>query len=199
MTGSATRTDTGLIERDRSCLVVIDVQKFFLDKLPLDQRQPLVGRIAWAMWVATALSIPIIATAEDIARDGPLVPELVALLPNGQTVFNKMVFDLAGQPDIRAAIKATVRDTFVLVGLETDVCVAHSAIGLRGLGHRAVVISDATGSPPPHHQAGLARLRDAGIEVLTLKGLYYEWVRDLATHARVKAAINQPLPPGLTL
>ena len=36
-----------LFDRDRSCLVVIDVQQYFLDKLPADQRQPLVARIAW--------------------------------------------------------------------------------------------------------------------------------------------------------
>jgi hypothetical protein len=33
----------------------------------------------------------------------------------------------AGNPDILAAIEATGASTAVLVGLETDVCVAHSA------------------------------------------------------------------------
>src|SRR3954465_9093768 len=116
-----------LFDRDTSCLVVIDVQKYFLDKLPLDQRAPLVARIAWLMRVARALEIPIIATAEDIAGDGPLVPELAALLPEGPAVFDKLVFGLYDQPDIRAAVTASARSEFVLVGLETDVCIAHSA------------------------------------------------------------------------
>lgn len=190
---------SSLIERNRSCLVVIDVQQFFLDKLPLDWRQPLVERMAWTMQVANALDIPIFATAEDIANDGPLVAELTALLPTGHTAFNKMVFGLAAQSGIRAAIEASGRDTFVLIGLETDVCITHSALGLRDLGYRPIVIADATGSPPPHHEFGLARLREAGITVTSLKGLYYEWVRDLETHARVKEDLNRPLPPGLTL
>ncbi len=83
-----------LLDRKRCCLAVIDVQGFFLDKLPLDQRQPLVARIAWLMRVATALEIPIMATAEDIARDGPLVPELAAQMPPGMSIFDKMVFGL---------------------------------------------------------------------------------------------------------
>ena len=29
----------GLVERERSCLVVIDVQQYFLDKLSLDRRR----------------------------------------------------------------------------------------------------------------------------------------------------------------
>jgi nicotinamidase-related amidase len=188
-----------LFHRDRSCLVVIDVQQYFLAKLPFDQRAPLVARIAWLMRVARALQIPIIATAEDIARDGPLVPELAALLPEGQAVFDKRVFGLYDQADIRAAVAASGRSEFVLVGLETDVCIAHSALGLATAGLRVAVLGDGCGSPPPHHAAGLDRLRGAGVTVTTIKGMYYEWVRDLATLAGVKAAIGTELPDGLTL
>jgi nicotinamidase-related amidase len=188
-----------LFHRDASCLVVIDVQQYFLEKLPQGQRGPLVARIAWLMRVALALEIPIIATAEDVANDGPLVTELASLLPAGAKVFDKMVFGLADQPDIRAAVDACGRTDFVLVGLETDVCVAHSALGLAAAGHRVAVLEDACGSPPPHHDAGLRRMREAGIVVTTVKGMYYEWLRDLATLARVKAAIGTERPAGLTL
>ena len=189
----------GLIERDRSCLVVIDVQQYFLDKLPLHERGPLVQRIAWLMRVARALEIPLVATAEDVARNGPLVPQLAELLPAGTTAFNKMIFGLMSQVDIRAAVDATGRDCFVLAGLETDVCIAHSALGLAASGHRAVVIDDACASPPPHHEHGLRRLRDAGLTVTSVKGVFYEWVRDLETCHRVKTQLNVALPEGLTL
>ena len=189
----------GLLDRSQSCLVVIDVQQYFLDKLPLDWREPLVARIAWLMRVARILDIPIIATAEDIAQDGPLVPALMAELPAGAQVFDKKVFGLHDQPDIRVAVTATGKRDFVLVGLETDVCIAHSALGLQGAGYRVAVIDDATASPPPHHEFGLARMEAAGIIRTSVKGVYYEWVRDLETHARVKAQLNAPLPPGLTL
>jgi nicotinamidase-related amidase len=188
-----------LFHRARSCLVVIDVQQYFLAKLPLGERAPLVARIAWLMRVARALEIPIIATAEDIAQDGPLVPELASLLPEGQAVFDKMVFGLYDQADIRAAVAASGRSEFVLVGLETDVCIAHSALGLAAAGYRIAVLEDGCASPPPHHAAGLARLRDAGVTVTTIKGMHYEWVRDLATLAKLKAATGKELPAGLTL
>jgi nicotinamidase-related amidase len=191
--------NSALFHRDTSCLLVIDVQQYFLAKLPFDERAPLVARIAWLMRVARALEIPVVATAEDIARDGPLVPELAALLPEGQAVFDKLVFGLYDQADIRDAVTASGRNEFVLVGLETDVCIAHSALGLAAAGHRVVVLADGCGSPPPHHAAGLDRLRGAGVMVTTIKGMYYEWVRDLATLARVKAIIGGELPEGLTL
>jgi nicotinamidase-related amidase len=52
------RTTGGLIERERSCLIVVDVQQYFLDKLPPHERGPLVQRMAWLMRVARALDIP---------------------------------------------------------------------------------------------------------------------------------------------
>jgi len=189
----------GLLDRARCCLAVIDVQAFFLDKLPLDQREPLVQRIARLMGVANALGIPILATAEDIQHDGPLVPELEKLLPAGNLVFNKMIFGLHDQPDIRAAVKALGRDQFVLTGLESDVCISHSAFCLRDAGYQVTIASDACASPPPHHDLAMTRLAQAGMTVTTVKGVYYEWLRDLQTLAKVKAAIGKALPPGLTL
>lgn len=189
----------GLLERDRSCLVVIDVQQYFLDKLPLDQRQPLVDRMAWLMRVARILEIPIIATAEDIAASGPLVSDLARELAPDTRIFDKKIFGLCGQPDIRAAVAAVGRRDFVLVGLETDVCVAQSAIGLLEAGFRVAAIEDATASPPPHHAYGIARMAAAGVMVTSVKGVYYEWIRDLQVEERVRSQLNRPLPAGLTL
>jgi nicotinamidase-related amidase len=188
-----------LLDRAKSCLVVIDVQQYFLDKLPLDQRGPLVERIAWLMRVARYLEIPIISTAEDPTKDGPLLPLVSAELPPGSKTFDKMTFGLFGQPDIRRAIEDTRRREFVLVGLETDVCIAHSALGLLEAGYRVTVLEDATASPPPHHDRGLQRMAAAGVMMSSVKGVYYEWVRDLKTNAEVKSRLNPPLPPGLTL
>lgn len=195
----------GLIERGRACLAVVDVQQHFLDKLPAGEAAPLVARIGWLMRVAAALGVPVIATAEDVAALGPMVADLEALMPEGappgrgKTAFDKAVFGLAGQPDIRAAVEGTGRDTVVLTGLETDVCIAQSALGLQQAGFRAVVVDDACASPPPHHDHGLRRLRDAGVTVTSVKGLFYEWCRDVPTANALGELTRGPLPPGLTL
>ena len=188
-----------LVERERSCLVVVDVQQYFLEKLPPAERGPLVQRIGWLMRIARLLEIPLIATAEDVKRNGPLLPELAELMPSRSPTFDKMIFGLMSQANIRAAVEATQRDTFVLVGLETDVCVAQSALGLAAFGRRPVVIDDACASPPPHHEHGLRRLRDAGVTVTSVKGIFYEWVRDLATYHRIEPQMKAALPEGLTL
>ena len=72
-----------LLDRGRCCLAVVDVQEFFLAKLPAEARAPLVARIAWLMRVALVLEIPLLVTGEDISRVGGVVPEIASLLPPG--------------------------------------------------------------------------------------------------------------------
>jgi nicotinamidase-related amidase len=187
-----------LFDVKRSCLVVIDVQQYFLKKLPIDQRGSLVARIVWLVRLAVALDIPIIATAEDIGTNGGLIAEVMSVLPRAQIVFDKMVFGLCGQADILEAVRKTERDEFILIGLETDVCICHSAIGMREEGYRVAAVSDASASPAPHHEAGILRMRQAGVTITNTKGIYYEWVRNIASLERVKA-LRHNLPPDMTL
>ena len=188
-----------LFGRKDSVLVVIDVQDVFLRKLPAAERAPLVSRIRWLIGAACALRVPIIAMAEDIPRNGPPVPAIRDVLPEGTAIFDKRFFGLAGQPDILAAVRATGRPEAVVAGLETDICVAQSALGLVSAGYRVAAVSDATASPGDCHAAGLDRMRAAGVAISTVKGIYYEWVRDLDTLARVKPLLAADLPEGLTL
>jgi nicotinamidase-related amidase len=66
-----------------------------------------------------------------------------------------------------------------VVGFETDVCVAQSAVGLLDLGLRTVVVADATYSTGGHHRHGLERMTHAGVEYNHFKGLVFEWLRTI--------------------
>src|SRR5262249_36959339 len=169
--------DQMLIDPDDSILLVIDVQAAFLDKLPAVEQRPLLDRIGWLIGVASWLHIPLVVTAEDIPRLGGVVPDLAQFLPPATPTYNKEVFALAAAPAILAAVAHTDRKTAILTGLETDVCVAQSALGLLHRDYRVVVVADATGSPEPAHAAGLSRMRDAGVVIVHVKNLYYEWLR----------------------
>jgi nicotinamidase-related amidase len=95
-------------------------------------------------------------------------------------VLDKSVFGLAEDEEILKTVVETGRRTAILVGLETDVCVAHSALGLLRRGFDVVVVADGTGSPALGHQIGLERVRRAGGLISSVKAVYYEWVRTVA-------------------
>ncbi len=60
-----------LIDARDSVLVLIDVQEYFLRKLDAGTASRVVGRIRWLVQVAGWFQIPIIATAENLERNGP--------------------------------------------------------------------------------------------------------------------------------
>ncbi|MEO7913535.1 MAG: isochorismatase family protein [Roseiflexaceae bacterium] len=190
-----------LIDVDDSLLIVIDVQPPFLDKLPREDSQLLRNRICWLIGVAGWLHVPLIVTAEDIAREGDVDPQVVRALPARIQAHNKMVFDLAADPAILAAVAQTGRKTAVLVGLETDVCVAHSALGLLGHGYQVAILADATGSPGTAHGFGLERAAAAGALISSVKGLFYEWMRTVerTRQFRTATARTLALPDGIRL
>ena len=165
-----------LLDSDDSSLVVIDVQDAFLGKLPRPDSERLLNNVCWLVRLALWQQIPLVVTAEEFGRQ-PLAHQLTETLPANIPIFDKVVFGLAGQPDILAAVERTGRGTAVLVGLETDVCVMHSAVGLLERGLRVAVVTDATGSPAPGHKLGLQRMQSAGVIIVNMKGLFYEWLR----------------------
>jgi nicotinamidase-related amidase len=191
-----------LLDRADSQLVVVDAQPGFYRPGSAIDRSRLADVLACAAWlagVATALGLPVTLTEEDAGRNGETDQAVSARAP-GAPVLAKRVFGLADQPDILAAIAAAPRRTVVLAGLETDVCVAHSALGLLERGYRVAVVADATFAPGALHEHGLARMRDAGVTVMHAKGVYYEWVRTLAEARRFEAKHpDLAEPPGFAL
>lgn len=191
-----------LIERAESILIVIDAQPGFSgateDAAVAAARSRDIA--AWLAGVAAALGVPIVVTEEHATTNGPTDPTIVAQLPPGTPVFAKAVFGLTDVPEILSAIESSKRRTAVLVGAETDVCVAQSAIGLRERGFRVVVVTDATFSPGEMHVLGLRHIREAGVELHHAKGVYYEWIRTLG--AAMAFEDEHPAlatPPGFRL
>ncbi|MFZ5855737.1 MAG: isochorismatase family protein [Chloroflexota bacterium] len=169
--------DASLLEVNDSLLVVIDIQPSFVRKENAVEPNPLLQRMCWVIQVANWLKVPLVVTAEDIPNSGNVSDEVAQILPPDTKIFNKMTFGLAAQRDILEAVQATGRNTAVLIGYETDVCITHSALGLMDLGYRVAVVADATGSPAEAHQIGLDRIRRAGGIIVSAKSLYYEWIR----------------------
>lgn len=192
---------TSLIDVGDSILIAIDVQRAFVDKLPAGRQRPLLNRMKWLLFVASHLGVPIILTAEESGRLGGPLPEITTVLPSGTTVYDKMIFDLSAVPEILSAVEASGRKTAVLIGLETDVCVAQSALGLLQQGFGVVVVADATASPGIGQTTGLERMRQAGAIIASVKSLYYEWLRTVDGEKRFREAHlgGSDLPEGVEL
>ena len=190
-----------LLDADDSVLCVIDVQPHFVGKLAeTDGGAPFLQRVIWVAALANALNVPIVVTEEEPDGNGATLPEIVERLPDPTPRYEKPTFGLADVSEIMAAVEATARNTAVLVGMETDVCVAHSALALLDRNYRVVVVRDAVLSPGDAHTDGIERMRAAGVTLIGVKGLFYEWVRTVDFARKLDDHMaSVPVPDGLTL
>jgi nicotinamidase-related amidase len=195
MTSDGTRA----IDPDDSVLVVIDVQPEFVEKLDERTAERVLGRIAWLTRLALVLEIPILVTEERPGANGSTVEAVARWIPSDVHPHEKPIFGLAACPPIMADLERHGRGTAVLVGLETDVCVAQSALGLLDASWTVVVVSDAVACPGDAHDQGLTRMRDAGATLAGMKGVAYEWIRTVDAADRVPEQLWRSAPPGVTL
>jgi nicotinamidase-related amidase len=188
-----------LVDPNDSVFVIIDVQPLFLDRIDERVKAGVLERIAFLTLGARFCGIPILATVESPQDWGGLHPDLVEAVGDAP-VIPKVVFGLADDPLVWPAMHDTGRGTAVLVGLETDVCVAQSALGLLDRGLRVVVVEDAVASPGSAHAAGIDRMRRAGVIPVVAKQLHYEWMRTVERSREFEAAHPDLVqPPGVLL
>jgi nicotinamidase-related amidase len=175
-------TSMPLVQRADSVLVVVDTQPGFFDHPEMNageraESAAAVDCIAWLVGLAATIDVPVVVVEEGPEQNGPTEPRILERLGPGVAVHVKPTFSLTACDAALDAVRATGRGTVVIVGYETDVCVAQSAIGLHTLGLRVVVVEDATYSRGGQHRRGLERMLRAGVEYNHLKGLAYEWLR----------------------
>jgi nicotinamidase-related amidase len=187
------------LHADGSVLAVVDVQGGFLRKLPEDESAAVVDRIRWLCRLAEWLGVPVVVTEEEPEVNGETASPVNDALPAGTIRHVKPVFDLAACPEILADVSRHGRETIVVCGLETDVCVAQSALGLLEAGKHVFVVEDAVASPGAAHEQGLARMSRGGIELIGLKGLAYEWLRTVERATEFGVATQRDAPDGIVL
>jgi nicotinamidase-related amidase len=188
-----------LIDPADSLLLLVDVQAGFIDRVEPERSDGLLDRIAFLAYSAAFCGIPVVATVETPEDWGAVHPQVRDAIGNAP-VIRKEVFGLADDPAVWPAVEATRRSTVVLAGLETDVCVAQSALGLLDRGLRVAAVEDAVASPGTGHAAGIERMRQAGALIVAAKQLHYEWMRTVERSRAFEAAHSNLEPtPGVVL
>jgi nicotinamidase-related amidase len=180
-----------LVRAQDCVLLVIDVQPGFLERVEPELAEGIAGRIAFVVASAAFAAVPIVATVERPEDWGGVEPVLAAALQDAP-VLRKETFGAGDDPAVLPAVTATGRTTAVICGLETDVCVAHSALSLLDRGLEVVCVADCVASPGPAHDYGLERMRAAGVTMVSAKQLHYEWLRTVEAARAFRAAHGDP-------
>jgi nicotinamidase-related amidase len=165
---------------ENAVLLLIDLQQKLVPAIA--DGDTMVARSVRLAEAAQLLDVPIRATEQYPAGLGPTVAELAAY---PQEVLPKTTFSAVGDPGFAALLPAGTREV-VIAGCEAHVCVLQTALDLVDAGYRPVVAADAAGSrDPADRDAGIARARQHGVEIVTSEMVLFEWLRD-ARHPRFR-------------
>jgi nicotinamidase-related amidase len=163
-------------------LAVIDIQQKLLP--PIWQNERLVRNSQLLIRLANILSIPILATTQYAKGLGQIVPEIASLLPGVEPV-DKLEFGCFGNGAFCSLVSAkTGRNTLLLCGMETHICVMQTALGALNHGMNVHVAADAVSSRTElNWNLGLKRMRDAGAVISSTEMMMYELMGKSGTPA----------------
>lgn len=162
-----------LLDRQRSALLVVDVQLKLLPKILDHQR--LLWNISRLSRGAAAMEVPVAATEQYPQGLGETAAEIANLLPPRH---EKMAFSAAAVRPMVSEIADRGISQIVVCGIETHICVLQTALDLVSEGFDVYVVSDAVGARGAEdHAVALDRMRDHGLSVVTTEGVLFEWCR----------------------
>jgi hypothetical protein len=168
---------------ENSVVVVIDIQDKLLVKIPA--AETLVRNTGFVLDVAAALSVPVRATEQYPKGLGPTTAEIARRLP--ATIPSKTTFSCCGASTFLEELEMLRRPNVVLVGMETHVCVAQTALDLLHAGLHVFLPVDALAARGAgDHDTALRRLERAGAVLTTAEAVAFEWMCD-AAHPQFKA------------
>ncbi|MFN3611864.1 isochorismatase family protein [Tepidimonas sp.] len=192
-----------LLDANDCQLVLVDYQARLMPAIA--RGDEVLQRAELLAGLAHLLDVPVWGTEQAPERLGPLAP---SLRDRCRQVFAKTAFD-ACDSGLLTALRAPARpagnarslpkhlqkplpparQTIVLAGCETHVCLLQTALGLAEQELDVWVVTDACGSRRDRDRdAALDRLAANGVELVTAEMVGFEWLRD-AKHPRFREAL----------
>jgi nicotinamidase-related amidase len=172
-----------LLSRDKSQLLIIDVQEKLLPAMSDPQR--VVARCALLIRAARTLEIPITVSEQYPRGLGPTVAPLREAIGNEGAVIDKVEFSCIRNDPLRERLhefRRRGRLQVVMGGIEAHVCVTQTAIDLEHQGFEAFVAADAVASrAKSSRRLALARLLKTTVDVVDSEMVVFEWLGKAGT------------------
>ena len=168
-----------LMSRYNSVLLVVDIQARLAPVI--SDIEQILTRNEALLSACEKLEIPVVFTEQYPKGVGHTVPRLRDLSASA-SVYEKIHFDAAAEPEFLEMIKAIGRQEIVVTGTEAHVCVMQTALGLRCQNYAVRLCADATGSRTRiDKEIALQRMASEGLSLVTTEMVLFEWLRRAAT------------------
>lgn len=168
-----------MIDREKSGVLLIDMQEKLVP-LVMEHRD-CIQHCEWMLRVCKTLQVPIITSQQYPKGLGATIQPLQHLIDT-QHVINKTAFSVMRDPIGATHIREGKKTQWILIGIETHVCVMQTAFDLLHEGFEVYVIVEATQSRSDHDKdLALDRLQQAGAHLVSREMVVFEWLKTAGT------------------
>ena len=186
---------SGLLDRNESVLVVVDVQERYVPHLYEGAR--VVEATRRLIEAAKLVGVPVLVTEQYPEGLGPTTEALRKILPADTTPIAKRTMSCVGEPAFVAALRDTERMQIVIAGIEAQACVNQTVHDLLAADYETHIVVDALSSRfRRDYDVAVERQIRAGAIPTTVEAVLLEWVRtaDAPEFQKIRQLIRDPLP-----
>ena len=163
------------LDRERTALVVIDVQERLFPAMDADHREEVMRNIKVLTAAARRLNLGTLVTEQYPKGLGHTLQEVKDALPAGVQPIEKVAFSCLGVDAFRSRLTTTGARQLLLAGIEAHVCVLMSALDLLAEGYAVHIVADAvTSRTQANWRLAMAQLRQAGAVVTTTETVLFQ-------------------------
>jgi len=165
-----------LISSEDSILVVIDVQERLMPVI--SSKDGVIDNVVRLLKFSQIVGLPVILTEQE--KLGDTLPQILEAGPDIQPI-RKLDFDCFGCQGFLQEVHGIGRNTLIVTGVETHICVAQTALHAVA-DHTVHMVSDATSSRKEENwKVALERMRQAGVVVTSTEMVIYELLQRAGT------------------
>jgi len=168
--------ETGLVEKGDCVLAIIDIQEKLLKVM--HDPDTLVENALKLVRFANIVGLPVIVTEQE--KLGETVPAIADEIKDFQPI-TKLEFDAYQVPGFMKALADMDRETVVIAGIESHICVTQTVLSLLPF-FRVHVIADAVDSrTTSNKEIALRRTNDYGATISSTEMFIYEVLKRAGT------------------
>ena len=177
-------TNHGLLEREESLLVIIDMQERLLPAMA--HREGVTENVRRLIAFSDIIELPVVVTEQE--KLGPTVFDL-SWQKKPVKPISKVTFDCFLSDQFSDAIDRSGRKTLILTGLEAHICVAQTALHAVQRFHVHVVRDAISSRTDDNWNIAVERMRMSGVTITSTEMVIYELLKRAGTD-EFKAALT---------
>lgn len=162
---STAKNNPALLNPDDAAILLIDHQSGLFQTVHDQSVAQLRTNVTALAKTASLMNIPIVTTASvPEGPNGPHMPEIKEHAPHSIFIERHGEINAWDNPDFVQAVKDTGKNTLLIAGVWTSVCVAFPSISAKSQGFNVYAVIDASGdSSTIARDVTVARLSQAGV------------------------------------